>query len=84
MEYAGRRYTDTSVLIVEFLGHSPTSLRANSAIARMNYLHGRYQKAGRISNDDMLFTLALFILEVDKWVGMYDWRVLTPMEKCAL
>ncbi|KAF2993602.1 hypothetical protein E8E13_001412 [Curvularia kusanoi] len=82
-EYAGRRYTDTSLLITEFLGHSPTSERATSAIARMNYLHGRYQKAKKISNDDMLYTLSLFILEVERWIGLYEWRSLTPMEICA-
>ncbi|KAF3047896.1 hypothetical protein E8E11_009537 [Didymella keratinophila] len=82
-QYAGRRFADTSILITEFIGHSPTSERANSAIARMNYLHGRYQKANRISNDDMLYTLSLFILEVDRWVGLYEWRQLTPMEICA-
>lgn len=51
VEYAGRRYVDTSVLISEFLGHAPASERASSAIARMNFLHSRYQKAGKISND---------------------------------
>jgi hypothetical protein len=49
----------------------------------MNYLHGRYQKAGKISNDDMLFTLSLFVTEVERWVGLYEWRNLTPMEICA-
>jgi hypothetical protein len=84
VEYAGRRYADTGILIIEFMGHSPTSERTNAALARMNYLHGRYQKAGKISNDDMLYTLSLFILEVDRWVGMYEWRSLTPLEVCAM
>lgn len=83
-EYAGRRYTDTSLLITEFIANSPTSERANSAIARMNYLHDRYQRAKKISNDDMLYTLSLFVLEVEKWIGLYEWRSLTPMEICAL
>jgi hypothetical protein len=83
-QYAGRRYADTTVLISEFLAHSPTSERANSAIARMNYLHGRYQKAGKISNDDMLYTLSLFILEAERWTRLYDYRTLTPMEMCAM
>lgn len=50
----------------------------------MNYLHGRYQKAGKISNDDMLYTLSLFVLEVERWTREYDWRPLTQMEICAL
>ncbi|KZM28588.1 uncharacterized protein EKO05_0001432 [Ascochyta rabiei] len=83
VEYAGRRYADTSILIAEFLGYSPTSERANSAIARMNYLHSRYQKANKISNEDMLYTLSLFVMEVERWIKLYEWRVLTPMEICA-
>ena len=50
----------------------------------MNFLHSRYQKAGKISNDDMLYTLSLFILEVESWIKMYEWRELTEMEACAL
>lgn len=84
VEYAGRRFADTGILIIEFLGHSPTSERANSAIARMNYLHSRYQKANKISNDDMLYTLSLFVLEVERWIRLWDWRSMTPMEICGL
>ncbi|KAF2182243.1 hypothetical protein K469DRAFT_637108 [Zopfia rhizophila CBS 207.26] len=80
---APKRYADTAILITEFLTHEPTSDRACSAIARMNYLHGMWQKRGRISNDDMLYTLSLFVLEVDRWVRTYEWRALTPMELCA-
>lgn len=83
VEYAGRRYADTAILIIEFTGHSPRAERTNEAIARMNYLHSRYQKAGKISNDDMLYTLSLFVLEVERWVGLYEWRSLTPLEICA-
>ncbi|CAI6246906.1 unnamed protein product [Periconia digitata] len=82
-KYASRRYADTNILIGEFLAHGPTSERANAAISRMNYIHGRYQNAGKISNDDMLYTLALFILEIERWVRLYEWRCLTPMEICA-
>ncbi|KAF2463132.1 uncharacterized protein BDR25DRAFT_298370 [Lindgomyces ingoldianus] len=83
VQYAPRRYADTSILITEFLSHAPESDRANSAIARMNFLHGMYQKSGKISNDDLLYTLSLFILEVERWVRMYEWRAFTPMELCA-
>ena len=60
------------------------SPRRIDAIARMNYLHGRYIKAGKISNDDMLYTLGLFVLEPVRWTAQYDWRPLTDVEKCAL
>lgn len=52
--------------------------------ARMNYLHSLYQRSGKISNDDMLYTLSLFILEVERWIRLYEWRKLTDMELCAL
>ena len=38
-------------------------MRSIEAFARLNYLHGHYIKQGLISNDDLLYTLALFMLE---------------------
>ncbi len=49
----------------------------------MNFLHAGYQKAGKISNDDMLYTSSLFVLEPARWVKMYEWRELTELELCA-
>lgn len=46
-----------------FSSHNPTDERVLKAIARMNYLHSRYQKAGKISNEDLLYTLSVFITE---------------------
>jgi hypothetical protein len=43
-----------------------------------------YQKAGKISNDDMLYTLSLFVLETSRWIRTYEWRAMTPMEVCAM
>lgn len=42
-----------------------------------------YQKAGKISNDDMLYTLSLFALEPVRWVRRYEWRELEDWERCA-
>lgn len=64
--------------------HHPRSARALKALARMNYIHGGYQKAGKISQDDLLYTLSLFITEPITWVGKYEWRAMTDMEKCAI
>ena len=49
----------------------------------MNYIHSKYQKAGKISNDDLLYTLSLFALEPARWVEKYEWRSLTELELCA-
>lgn len=82
-ETASRRTADTGVLILEFALNKPSSERAIKAIARMNYLHARYKKAGKISNVDMLYTLSVFALEPVRWVNKYEWRCLTDMEVCA-
>ncbi|KAI9814379.1 MAG: hypothetical protein M1827_003235 [Pycnora praestabilis] len=81
---AAKRYTDTAVLIAEFMANTPTSERSVAAIARMNHIHSVYQKAGKIGNDDMLYTLALFALEPTKWIQRYEWRKLNDMETCAI
>lgn len=78
------RYTDTTILIQEFSDHHPHSERSIKAIARMNYIHSRYQKAGKISNDDMLYTLSVFITEPINWIELYEWRDMSDTEKCAL
>jgi len=82
-QYASKRYSDTTILIAEFVSNAPDSHRTASALTRMNYLHRHYQKAGRISNADMLYTLALFATEPLHWINQYEWRQLTKMEKCA-
>ncbi|EZF27204.1 hypothetical protein H112_00793 [Trichophyton rubrum D6] len=79
-----KRYMDTSVLINEFVSNPPTSERALEALTRMNYLHSQYRKAGKILDDDMLYTLSLFALEPARWVDRYDWRKITDLERCAV
>lgn len=81
---ASKRIDDTRILIIEFVVQSPTSERALSAIARMNYIHSFYQKSGKISNQDMLYTLSLFAMEPIRWVARYEWRAFTDMERCAV
>ncbi|TKX26875.1 hypothetical protein C1H76_1031 [Elsinoe australis] len=80
---ASRRTADTGVLLLEFCLNKPSSARAMEATARMNYLHSRYIKAGKISNEDMLFTLSLFALEPVRWVNRFEWRKFTEFELCA-
>ena len=82
-ETASKRAADTGVLLLELGLNSPTSDRAMSAIARMNYLHSGWQKAGKIRDDDMLYTLSLFALEPPRWINRHDWRCFTELELCA-
>ncbi|ESZ91349.1 hypothetical protein SBOR_8257 [Sclerotinia borealis F-4128] len=83
-ETASKRYADTGILIGEIASHHPLHPRVLKAISRMNYLHSPYQKAGKISNDDLLYTLSVFITEPIAWIGKYEWRVLNEMEICAI
>lgn len=87
-----RRYIDTAVLIQTWacvpitgpgsgLDKLPEGAdpRGAIAIARTNWLHSKY----KISNDDFLYTLSLFILEPAKWMEKYEWRSLTALERQA-
>jgi hypothetical protein len=66
------------------MSHHPRSDRVFKAIARMNHIHGSYQRARKISQDDLLYTLSVFIMGPITWVGKYEWRSMTDMEKCAI
>jgi hypothetical protein len=59
------------------MSHHPRSKRILKALARMNYIHSKYQKAGKISQDDLLYTLSVFVTEPITWVGKYEWRSMT-------
>jgi len=53
--------------------------RAMIALARVNWLHSKF----KISNDDFLYTLSLFILEPAVWAERYGWRSLSSLERYA-
>jgi len=50
----------------------------------MNHLHAPYIAAGRISNDDLLYTLSVCITEPIRFINLYEWRRLNELEMCAL
>ncbi|KAI1425009.1 hypothetical protein F5Y12DRAFT_714670 [Xylaria sp. FL1777] len=79
-----KRAADTSVLLTNMIMRPPGSPQANLAVARTNYLHNIYRRAGRLSNDDMLYTLSLFTLQPMRWTAIYDWRPLSDMERCSI
>lgn len=83
-ENVTKRYADTVVLIKEFAAHPPTSERTLTALSRMNYIHGLYQKQGKITNDGMLYTLSVFVTEPINWINRHEWRRLNDMETCAI
>ncbi|KAL2818989.1 hypothetical protein BDW59DRAFT_151727 [Aspergillus cavernicola] len=79
-----KRYTDTTALVQEFLGHSPTAARSHAAIARTRFLHSGYRSSGTIRDEDMLYTLSLFASQPVRFINKYEWRELSDMEKCAI
>jgi len=81
---ASKRAADTGILIVEAVLNEPGTERNLDAVARMNFLHDRYRKAGKIKDDDMLYTLSLFALEPVRWTRKLEWRDLTDIELCAM
>ncbi|MCJ1307469.1 hypothetical protein MMC25_001115 [Agyrium rufum] len=80
---ASKRAADTGIILTEVIMNQPRSSRNIDGIARMNYLHGRHRKAGKISDEDMLYTLSLFALEPLRWTSCYEWRAVTSVERCA-
>lgn len=84
MNSAPKRYSDTVILIQEFMYHAPTSQRTLEAISRMNYIHHGYRDSGKILDDDMLYTLSLFAGEPVRWINRFEWRQLEDFEKCAI
>ncbi|KAF7589609.1 hypothetical protein BBP40_004023 [Aspergillus hancockii] len=83
-ETSYKRYADTSALIQEFMGHSPSSRRACLSIARTRFLHQNYRASGKILENDMLYTLGLFAIQPIRFIEKYEWRKLTDLEKCAI
>ncbi|KAK9763543.1 hypothetical protein K7432_009672 [Basidiobolus ranarum] len=93
----GKRYDDTDLLIKEFIENSfyadlkcPFAIpltsvkghesRASEALNRMNQIHSNY----RISNEDYLYTLTVFVCEPIRWIDRFEWRPTTSNEKQAI
>lgn len=53
--------------------------RAAIAVSRINYIHSHY----KISNNDYLYTLSVFITEPIAWARKYGWRPMSPLERQA-
>ena len=81
---SSKRYTDTAVLVAEFMGREYGTPEWVAATSRMNCLHGLHQREGKISNEDMLYTLALFVREPWAWIDRWEWRRLNNVEKNAI
>lgn len=78
----GKRAEDTGVFIAEFLVSGIDTPRGLKALAKMNWIHRQY--GSKITNGEMVHTLALFVLEPQRWIDKYEWRPLTEIERVAI
>lgn len=75
-ERTQKRYDDTGLILDSVLEHGHSSKQGRAAIRRMNQMHGAYN----ISNDDMLYVLATFVVVPIRWIAQFGWRTLTGNE----
>lgn len=71
-----KRYDDTTLLLDAVLEHGFDSVEGRNGIRRVNQMHGNYD----ISNDDMRYVLATFVVTPVRWIEQYGWRQLTHNE----
>ncbi len=74
-----KRYDDTGILLEEVQKHGFAHGRGRAAVRRINQMHGRYD----ISNDDLRYVLATFVVVPKRWMDDYGFRSLTPNEVAA-
>ena len=80
-EQAGtKRLDDTRAILTECIGDGVSSERGRFMVERLNFIHGHYC----ISNDDYLYTLALFMVEPVRWCQTFGYRRLDETERQAL
>jgi hypothetical protein len=74
-----KRYDDTALLLEVPLLDGFDSLTGRAAIRRINQMHHMYD----ISNDDMVYVLATFVVVPKRWIDRFGWRALTDAEVLA-
>ena len=74
-----KRYDDTVLLLGATVERGLDDPDARTAIRRMNQMHRRYG----ITNDDMLYVLATFVVTPLRWLDAFGWRPLHPHERVA-
>jgi hypothetical protein len=74
-----KRHDDTVLILDAVLTHGLASTEGRAAVRRMNQMHRSYD----ISNDDMRYVLATFVVTPVRWIDEFGWRRLTPVEIAA-
>jgi len=79
VERTQKRYDDTVLILDAVLEHGFDSDPGRTAIRRMNQMHRSYD----ISNDDLRYVLATFVVTPIRWLDGFGWRRLGETERVA-
>lgn len=71
-----KRYDDTVILLDLIMEDGFDQGRGLQALRRMNAIHRSFD----ISNDDMRYVLATFVVIPERWIARFGWRPLTDLE----
>ena len=74
-----KRHDDTAIILETIAAEGIESPDGRAGVRRMNQMHGSYD----ISNDDMRYVLATFVVTPVRWIERYGWRKGTDAEKVA-
>lgn len=74
-----KRYDDTALLLEAPVVHGFDSPEGRTGIRRVNQMHAMYD----ISNDDLRYVLATFVVVPKRWLDDHGWRPLTGGEVAA-
>jgi hypothetical protein len=74
-----KRHDDTVVILETIAEKGLESSEGRAGVRRMNQMHGSYD----ISNDDMRYVLATFVVTPVRWIDRYGWRPGLEAEKTA-
>lgn len=74
-----KRYDDTGLLLEAPIVHGFESAEGRDGVRRINQMHAMYD----ISNDDLRYVLATFVVVPKRWLDDYGWRPLTDGEVAA-
>jgi ER-bound oxygenase mpaB/B'/Rubber oxygenase, catalytic domain len=80
VHHTQKRADDTLLILYEISQRGLETPEGRTYLRRMNQMHRRY----RISNDDSLYIIALYIVVPVRWINQYGWRHLTAREERAL
>lgn len=75
-----KRYDDTDLLLATFIENGHSTVAGIEAIKRINRMHSKHP----ITNHQMLYVLATFVVEPLVWNQQFGWKAFHEKEKQAL